>query len=199
MNSRALWILPLMFLLASCGPPVSVQPLGDAKAAPVDKALAGEWRRCAKGDGDMEGPLGLRFTPQEKGPWLLAPMKDDGTWNDEESLPAFTTLIGCDRYLNLCTKDDEKKEIRYVFGKYSLSLDGTFMLALMTEEPVAKAIDEKRLQGKVDRNDKGEIKSVLITDSAENIRACIEKEDPRALFQIIGTYKRPGPKTEEKF
>jgi len=42
-NYRALWVLPVTFLMASCGPPTSIHPLGDLKTAPADKVLLGQW------------------------------------------------------------------------------------------------------------------------------------------------------------
>jgi hypothetical protein len=201
MSARVLWVLPLAFLLASCGPPVSVHPLEDPKTAPLDKALNGVWYRSYREGEKKDSPRGLRFAPREEGGWLLVPMKDEAGWNEKEACTVFTTIVGCDRYLNMRVPQKKgKKEIRYVFCKYSLSLDGSFMLALMAEKPVARAIEEERLQGKVERNQKGELKSVLIPDSSDKIRAYIEEEDPEKLFRVIGTFKRTGKvKAEEQF
>ena len=51
---------------------------------------------------------------------------------------------------------------------------------------------EKRLKGKVTRDAKGKLSSVQITDSAENIRSYIEKEDPEKLFHILSSYRKAG-------
>ncbi len=192
MNHRMLCLVPLVFLLASCVPlALSDKPVGDPKTAPVDRALEGEWVCFAPGkDGEMLF-RGLRFTRKEAGLWHLQVKKKDG-WGDE-TVPVFTTIIGCDRYLNV---GDAKQ--RYLIWKYSLSLDGTLMLTLMQEESVAKAIGEKRLQGKVARSAEGTISDVRITDSPENIRAYIEKEDPKKLFAIFGSFRKTGKQAADK-
>lgn len=196
MKSRMFCVLSLAFLLSSCGPPASVIPLGELKTAPFDKVLEGGWDGFARNEDDAVPFSGLRFTRTGDGSWQVLCKGKDGRWDEAKAFLAHTTIIGCDRYLNVRAKN--AKEVRYFFCKYSLSLDGTFMLALMAEKPVAKAIDGKRLQGKVERNEKGEIKSVLITDSAENIRALIEAEDPQELFGTIGTLRRARPQEAER-
>jgi len=191
MKLRILLVLPFAFLLASCGPPTSLHPLSDPKSSPVDKALAGEWERFTPVKGDSTPPPGFRFTTREDGLWDMIGQETDGTWDEDEALPAFTTIIRCDRFLTV--RIEEQDAVQHFFLKYSLSLDGTLMLAEMAKEPVAKAIDEKRLKGKVGRNKKGEVTAVAITDSMENIRAYIEKEDPKKLFILLGSYRKVEP------
>ena len=181
MSYRALCLLPLVLLLASCIRLPFARPLGDLKTAPIDKGLEGEWICLAPKKGE-EKPVDLRFTLKEGGRWHLQ-FKGKGGW--DTPVPVFTTIVVCDRYLNI-----GEPAVGYVVWKYSLSLDGTLMLAAMRDEHVATAIEKKRLKGKVVRYPDGGLASFQVTDSVENIRAFIEKEDPEKLFGTIHSFRK---------
>jgi hypothetical protein len=178
-----LCLVPLVFLLASCVklPHFFPRPLGDPESAPIDKALEGEWI-CFAPKKDARTTAGLRFLRKEGNLLHLHTREKDG-WR--ECLPVFTTIIGCDRYLNM-----GKPEVGYMVFKYSLSLDGILMMAAIRDEHLATAIEEKRLKGKVVRNPEGEVTSFQVTDSVENIRAFIDKEDPKKLFGAIASFRK---------
>lgn len=201
MNGRILFLLPLPFLLVACGPPSFEHALCDAKDAPLDPGLQGEWVRTPRNQEDgADRFVRLKFTKGEGNQYVLRWMERD-QW-EEKGLIVFTALVGCDRYLNIQSEQDDQKQVRYLIGKYSLSLDGTLMLALLQERPVAEAIDAGQLKGTVKRNKNHEIEDVLVSDTAENVRAFLEKTSPEKLLGDLLVFRRapgPGPAKDERF
>ena len=178
----------------------SENPLIAPESAKVDERLFGQWKRVEKDEtahyfigraaGITNCPEGLMVLHLAK----IAP-NHEIEWGEGPGY-LFAAKVGKDDYLHLIErKDDSKKmtewnktEIKsYHILKYSI-VDDRLVGQLMDLDVTTMAIEKGKLKGEVHRRkgkdnlETGEVQSVILKESSENLRKYLENGGSRTLF-----------------
>jgi hypothetical protein len=170
-----------------------VQPLSDAKTSTPDLRLLGEWEYQEKGEGTKSEVVRFTISKKTDAPKVLQIIADDG--KDKETLDLF--LIRIDNGYFASVQNDEKDgKKRYLIAKYELLADGTIKIWVPETEFFAKAVEGKKLKGKV--NQPNLFKDVALDDSADNIRKFIKENGTKCFGKETGILVRPVKKEAKK-
>lgn len=154
---------------------------GDSK---VDERLDGVW--ALKKDGDTAY---IHFRQHDEHWTDIAQViheKENGL--DVTGYTMFPTKIGERTYMNIVGKrfDKEKPDSEsYTFVRYELTEKGELVLRLMSMKAVAPAIEAGKLKGEIKHAANGEVESVELHDSPENLTAFVTTADDAKLFPDI--------------
>jgi hypothetical protein len=176
-------VLPLLFVaslltvVASCVD--SHNPASDEKTSKIDERLIGEWK--IEEDNDNESLWKVTKNKDVKNALDLK-MPDP---NAPEHLPMFITTIKSKGYLSICISEKDPKakdsgkeakereeEVGYNIIQYEFLDNDTLVVRAMASEAIIKAIRDKQLVGKIDKEDDEE--TPKITDTTEGIVRYLE-------------------------
>lgn len=183
---RSVAMALVCLLLSSCED--SKNPLSDPEKAAPDAEFVGVWRSANDGSADYyhvaaaggklpAGVLRMISVSHAKNGVLARPGE----------MLAFSTILGEDRYLNVASIDDKeldqfekagwKPELvkGYFIIKYQVQGD-TLKLWTMERDARRKAIESGKIKGTIDK------KTVLFTDTTENLAALLASPDGISLF-----------------
>lgn len=196
-------LLTLCFLCAGLFQGCTVlcqHPLSDPMAKEVDERLLGTWRWM---DEDRTYFLHIAQGTKDEGAHFALVEVDPGSGVDVTEGYFFTTKIGEHLYASVQPKGREEgkdgKEVRelYIPVFYKLSKEGRLIWGLADGIPFEKAVDEKKIKGKVvDRRHR----AVELSASREELVVFLKENDPAEFFKTIegGIEKLEPPKATEK-
>ena len=155
---RYLLAAALTLPLVSCVEVVMRRPLSDESTSVFDEQLLGSWK-FADGDpadrqewttyiGRAEGP---RSTVKIVGVGLHKELK---TVDVDSSFKRAYSRVGKNRYLSVFCQD--KNDSAYLIVKYDFPDDRTLRFVSLRPDPIAKAIVEGKLRGRVGSKQKGD-------------------------------------------
>jgi hypothetical protein len=180
-------IVAVMLGLAGCLP-TSKNPLSDPADAVVDMRLNGVWYGKSG-----EDTVFLHFVAGKATSMDIVEVDHEKSGDAHTSIyTMFPTIIEGQRYMNIREKSGSDKP--YYFARYSLSKSGALTIWLMSEKPVAKAVKDGKLAGKITVNNAGgstESRDIALTSTTETLAAYVRKADPEVLFaENFGTFKK---------
>jgi hypothetical protein len=178
---------PLLLALTGCV--ASVQPLSDAKTSTPDLRLLGDWEYEDKGDDKKTEIVKLTIKKKPDSPKVLQIVADDG--KDIETVDLYLTKIGNDYFASLQNDDKDGKK-RYLIAKYELSADGTVKIWVPETEFFAKAVEGKKLKGKI--NQPSLFKDVLLDETPDNVRKFIKENSAKCFGKETDIKVRPAKK-----
>ena len=183
----ALFVVALMMGLAGCLP-TSKNPLSAPEDAVADTRLEGVWYGKSG-----EDTVFLHFVAGKAASMDIVEVDHEKSGGAHTSIyTMFPTVIDGQRYMNIREKNGDKKP--YYFARYTLSKTGTLTLWLMSEKPVAKAINAGKLTGKItvkNTDETAESRDVALTSTTASLAAYVGKADPEALFaEKFGSFKK---------
>jgi hypothetical protein len=174
---RYLWFVWLAAVLNGCIP-YSDNPLTAPDEESPDPAIMGTWFVRDEGEtvflhmGIDEKTKGLRV--------VMVEFDRDGAVKTSE-LIGHTSRLQENTYMNLRWDRPAEPEEGYLFVKYQVAGE-RIGLGLIRSDTVEKAIREGGVRGRIDDTQKPT--SVRITDSSEQLRAYVQKQDA-ALFEEL--------------
>lgn len=183
----ALFLVALMIGLAGCLP-TSKNPLSDPANAVADMRLDGVWYGKSG-----EDAIFLHFVPGKAATMDVVEVDHEKSGGAHASIyTMFPTTIDGQHYLNIQAKTGNDK--RYYFARYTLSKSGTLTIWLMSEKPVAKAVKDGKLAGKITVNNADastESRDIALTASTESLADYVRSSDPDVLFaEKFGSFKK---------
>lgn len=181
-----LWVGVLLGL-AGCLP-VSQNPLSSPEEAVADSRLAGVWYGRSG-----EDTIFLHFVSGKDARMDVVEVDHEKNGEAHTNLyTMFPSVIGGRRYMNIREKKGAEK--RYYLARYQLSGNGALTIWMMSEKPVAGAVRNEKIAGKVTSKNSGESstgRDITITASTERLAAFVRKSDPEVLFgEKFGTFKK---------
>jgi len=201
----ALLIASLLLLLNACCPLTSVHPLSDRKNAGYDARLEGVWRQDFEQDYVM-----LHVGKAHNGRIQVVAVEHDKDGKvDYDGFTVSGVRLNNHYYLDIDTAEltpkHQEGQKGHVIISYSLPDDDTLAIAMLDLDPVAAAVQAKRLAGEliyqktvtpskesaVPQNPK--IECAYITDTSDNLIKFISVSDPGKLFKSVMTFKRVSP------
>ncbi|MBL9036964.1 MAG: hypothetical protein JNG84_00485 [Archangium sp.] len=175
-------------LAATCEPPRTLQPIGDAATAKQDARLLGTWAGRLHDGGEFT----LSVVPHEGGPLVdVVLVAADGAKGAMVlSYEGFSTTVGTQSFLSLRPKryaDEfgEKTEVgeRYVLARYALSKAGLLTLDLaLDDEAFRGAADSGVLEGR-------EVNGIFVLSSSSAALTSFVTKTPGA-FRSWATLRR---------
>jgi hypothetical protein len=183
----AMAVVAILAGLAGCLP-TAKNPLSDPSEALVDMRLDGLWYGKSGDD-----TIFLHFVAGKSNTMDLVEVDHEKTGDAHTSIyTMFPTVIDGVRYLNIREKGAGEKP--YYFARYALSKAGTLSIWLMSESPVAKAVNDGKLTGNInvkEHADGTSERNIALTGSTEALAAFVHKSDPDVLFaEKFGAFRK---------
>ena len=206
MTRAMLLIASLLLLLNACCPLTSVHPLGDPQKADYDSRLEGVWRQEFEKDYVM-----LHIGKARNGRiQVIAIEHDENGKVDYDGFTVSGIYLKNHYYLDIdiaqLTPKHQEGQKGHVIISYSLSDDNTLVLSTLELDPVAAAIQAKKLTGEIIYQKSAKpskestsappspkIECAYITDTSDNLAKFISASDPGQLFKTVMTFKRVSP------
>lgn len=179
---------------------VCQHPLSDPKAKEVDERLLGTWRWM---DEDRTYFLHIAQAAKDEGAHFALVEVNPGSGVDVTEGNLFTTKIGEHLYASVQLKgrgegkDGKEVSEQYIPVFYEFSKEGRLIWGLADGISFEKAVDEKKIKGKVvDRK----LRAVELSASTEELVAFLKENAPARFFKTIegGIEKLEPPKATEK-
>ena len=111
----------------------------------------------------------------------------------------FVTRTPKHTYMNLSngvTSDESTFQIpapgTYSFAEYRINWLGQLIYRMVGGDDFAKAIGAGKLKGRVERDQKGNVTAIYLTDTTQHIRDFIESAKPSDVFQSPAKFNRIG-------
>ncbi|MEI7767730.1 MAG: hypothetical protein WCJ97_09875 [Phycisphaerae bacterium] len=183
-------ILTILCLTACV--PEFVNPLVDPAKAKPDPALTKPFAWVKKNDSEQI----LRFSTDAKGFRVvhLITEKDakHGIRNlESKAYEVLTVTLGEQNYMHIRAvevPEQAKNDKAWLLLRYRFA-DGKLVVELVNFAKVADAVSAGKLTGTVERDDKGDAKSVKVTASTEALVVWLTKNaDDKTLWSELGTY-----------
>lgn len=173
-GKRALFFLAASsLLLNSCAPsPVWVHPIGRAEEGSVDRRLAGAW-------GQTDHPV--LFIGRSQDGWMSFAVSGRGNADEKILGKMCVSKLNGRSFVNIRIHSPWDLQDFYVIAEYRIDRDNHLFVALPNHEFVRKALESKRLSGRIEENLSGSEVLVVTSDSHE-IRAFILGSPKQDLF-----------------
>jgi hypothetical protein len=182
-------LLVVLPMFSACTIAQSKNPLGPWSAAVRDERIEGLWR----GDGGNGKFQYVFFTFHEKSPdgSVMEFGKDDAGSIATARYDFYITRTPKHSYLNVTNGHSDNEQLfpvgekgTYIFAEYHFNWMGRLIYSFVGGDGVAKAVDEGKLKGKVDRDSKGALNDITLTDTSKHILDFIESSKPRDVFEL---------------
>lgn len=196
-------IASLLLIVNACCPLTSVHPLGDPQKADCDSRLKGVWRQDFEQDYVM-----LHIGKAHNGRIQVVAVEhtEDGKV-DYDGFTVSGIRLKNHYYLDIDTAEltpkHQEGQKGHVIIAYSLPDDNTLVFGTLNLEPVAAAIQAKKLAGNISYQKTAapskepasappnpKIECAYITDTSDNLTKFIVDSDPGRLFKSEMTFKR---------
>ena len=193
---RLLGLCIVLFVLSSCAPPKSDQPLSDPAQAAADPALSGLW--IAERKKDETDLVYLHAAPRKDGWTDLELVTHDERGITTEQFEMFPTTLEQKQIMNIRNKAAKPAEgaaqapsARYFFARYVLKKKDELNLWLMDNDAATEAVEKGRVKGKVEKTGKikveGKVKeitdtTVVFQDTTENLAKFVKAAETFKLF-----------------
>jgi hypothetical protein len=172
-KNALLGLMASMLLLGSCAPsPVWENPIAPADEGSVDKRLAGAW-------GQTDYPV--LFIGRALDGWMSFAVS--GRDNPKEKILGKMYVSNLDgrNFLNIKIHSPWDLRDFYVIAEYRLDRDDHLFVALPNHEVVRKAMEEKKLSGRIEKN-LYESEVLVVTGESSEIRTFIHESPKETLF-----------------
>jgi hypothetical protein len=206
MPRATLLLTSMLLLLNACCPLTSVHPLGDPQKSDYDARLEGVWRQEFEKDYVM-----LHIGKAQNGRIQVIAVEHDADGKvDYDGFTVSGVRLNNHYYLDIdiaeLTPKHQESQKGHVIISYSLPDDNTLAIVMLDLDPVAAAIQAKKLTGEItyQKDSKPSKKSTsapqspkiecaYITDTSDNLKRFISASNPGQLFKTVMTFKRVSP------
>jgi hypothetical protein len=172
-GKNALYLVAFILFLSSCAPsPVWEKPLEPSQERSVDKRLAGAW-------GQAGYPVLFIAEPLEG--WMSFVVSGRGNPREKIMGKMYVSKLGGRSFLNIKIHAPWDLRSFYVIAEYRLDRDDHLFVALPNHEAVKKAVEAKRLSGRIDKDHDG-TEVLVVTSESPEIRGFILESPKETLF-----------------
>jgi hypothetical protein len=172
-KNALLCLTAFVLLLSSCTPsPVWVNPVKPAEEGSVDKRLAGAW-------GQKTYPV--LFIGQAQDGWMSFAISGRDNPNEKILGKMYVSKLEGRTFLNIRIHSPWDFRDFYVIAEYRLGGDDHLFVALPNHEFVRKALEDKRLSGRVE-TDLYESEILVVASESPDIRTLIRESPKETLF-----------------
>jgi len=199
-------IASLLLIVNACCPMTSMHPLGDPQRADHDSRLEGVWRQDFEQDYVM---LHIGKAPNGRIQVIAVEHSEDGKM-DYDGFTVSGIRLKNHYYLDIDTAQLTPKHREgqqgHVIIAYRLPDDNTLDVAMLDLDPVAAAIQAKKLAGEITYQKNAtpakastsapqspKVECAHITDTSDNLIKFISDSDPGQLFKSVMIFKRVSP------
>ena len=195
MRIRPFILLAILPLFSACSIVQSENPLGPRSSAVRDARLEGMWR---EGKGDF-GYIFFAYRPHGADGSIMELTRNDKGRIASAKYDFYVTQTSKHAYLNVTnghSSDESTFPVghagTYSFVEYHFNWLGELVYSMVGGDAIAKAVDEGKLKGKVDRDDKHNVTGIYLTDSSKRMLDFIESSKPQGVFQSTTKLKWVG-------
>jgi len=197
MRIQPLILLAILPLFSACSIVQSKYPLAPRSSAVRDGRLEGLWE-ADLGKGEFQYVFFTYHAGSSDGSIMEFKKNDAGSISSAH-YDFYVTRTSKHDYLNVTNghTDNEQdfpvgKPGTYSFAEYHFNWMGRLVYSMVGGDAFAKAVDEGKLKGKVDRDNKKNVTAIYLTDSSKHILNFIESSKPQDVFQSTAKLTRVG-------
>ena len=162
----------ILFLSACTPSPLWLNPVGRPEKGSVDSGLAGAWAQT---------DYPVLFIARPLDGWMSFAVSGRGHAEEKILGKMYVSKFDGRNFLNIKIHTPWDLQDYYVIAEYRLDPEGRLFVALPNHEFVRKALEAKKLSGRIEENLSGSELLVVTSDSPE-IRALIRESPKEALF-----------------
>jgi hypothetical protein len=189
MRFRPLILLAILPLFSACSVVQSKNPLGPRSAAVRDERLEGMWK-VDEGKGKF-GYVFFAYHAHGGDGTIMELTKNDAGQVASAKYDFFVTRSSKHDYLNVTNGHSSDESVfsigrggTYSFAEYHFNWLGELVYSMVGGDGIAKAVDEGKLKGKVDRDSKGAVNDIYLTDTSKRMLDFIESSKPKDVFEM---------------
>jgi hypothetical protein len=189
MRIPTLILLAILPLLPACSVVQSKNPLGPRSAAVRDERLEGLWRGDG-GNGKSQYTFFTFHAGRRDGSIMEFEKNDVGSISSAH-YDFYVTRTPKHSYLNVTNGQSDNEQVFpvskpgiYSFAEYHFNWLGELVYSMVGGDGIAKAVDQGKLKGKVDRGSKGEVDNIYLTDTSKRMLDYIESSKPKDAFIV---------------
>jgi hypothetical protein len=172
-KNALLCLMASILFLTSCAPsPVWVNPVEPAEEGSVDRRLEGAW-------GQTDYPV--LFIGRSLEGWMSFAVSGHGHSDEKILGKMYVSKMDGRNFLNIRIHSPWDLQDFFVIAEYRLDRDDHLFVALPNHEFVRKALEAKKLSGRIEENLSGS-EVLVVTSESPEIRAFIHESPKQALF-----------------
>jgi hypothetical protein len=187
MRIRPLILLAILPLFSACSVVQSKNPLSPRSSAVRDGRIEGLWQEDL-GKGSFQYVFFTYHAGRNDGSIMEFKKNDVGSVSSAQ-YDFFVTRTPKHDYLNVTNGHTDNEQTfpvgrpgSYSFAEYHFNWMGRLVYSMIGGNGFAKAIDEGKLKGIVERDSKKNITAIYLTDSSKRILDFIESSKPQDVF-----------------